>query len=71
MQLFGYFQTEDEEPEQVISEDISVFTVAKKNRIGEAAGKMKPRGEGLRTRSKRKISQGGRGGQLRVRSQYR
>lgn len=38
LQIFGYFQTEDEDPEQVVNEDISVFTVAKKQRIGEAAG---------------------------------
>ena len=37
-QLFGYFQSEDEEPDQILSEDISVFTVSKKHRIGEAAG---------------------------------
>lgn len=37
-QIFGYFQTEDEDPEQVVNEDISVFTVAKKQKIGEAAG---------------------------------
>ncbi|XP_072032372.1 WD repeat-containing protein 64-like [Amphiura filiformis] len=42
-ELFGYFQTEDEEPEQVVSEDISVFTVAKKSRIGEASGDKKRR----------------------------
>ncbi|XP_022089085.1 LOW QUALITY PROTEIN: WD repeat-containing protein 64-like [Acanthaster planci] len=42
-ELFGYFQSEDEEPDQVLSEDISVFTVSKKHRIGEAAGDKKRR----------------------------
>ncbi|KAJ8044929.1 WD repeat-containing protein 64 [Holothuria leucospilota] len=42
-EIFGYFQTEDEDPELVANEDISVFTVAKKQRIGEAAGDKKRR----------------------------
>ncbi|XP_071795581.1 WD repeat-containing protein 64-like isoform X1 [Asterias amurensis] len=42
-ELFGYFQSEDEEPDQILSEDISVFTVSKKHRIGEAAGDKKRR----------------------------
>ncbi|PIK60351.1 hypothetical protein BSL78_02720 [Apostichopus japonicus] len=42
-EIFGYFQTEDEDPEQVVNEDISVFTVAKKQKIGEAAGDKKRR----------------------------
>ncbi|XP_038075924.1 WD repeat-containing protein 64-like isoform X2 [Patiria miniata] len=42
-ELFGYFQSEDEEPDQILNEDISVFTVSKKHRIGEAAGDKKRR----------------------------
>ncbi|XP_071484105.1 WD repeat-containing protein 64-like [Diadema antillarum] len=41
-ELFGYFQSTAEETEQT-HEDISVFTVSKKQRIGEAAGDRKRR----------------------------
>jgi len=39
-QLFGYIQTSAEEMEDVmVGEEVSIFTVSKRRRVGEAAGK--------------------------------
>ena len=40
-QLFGYFQSESEEQEPVVGEEISVFTVSARRRVGDAAGEWK------------------------------
>jgi hypothetical protein len=38
-QLFGFFQSENDETDLTLGgEDVSVFTVSKKRRVGEAAG---------------------------------
>ena len=38
-QLFGYFQSAAEEHEEAAAgEEVSVFTVSKRQRVGEAAG---------------------------------
>ncbi|XP_070576950.1 WD repeat-containing protein 64-like isoform X2 [Ptychodera flava] len=42
-ELFGYFQSDNEEQEQIVNEEVSVFTVSKRHRIGEAAGDKKRR----------------------------
>ncbi|XP_077997639.1 WD repeat-containing protein 64-like isoform X1 [Glandiceps talaboti] len=42
-ELFGYFQSDNEDQEQIVNEEVSVFTVSKKHRIGEAAGDKKRR----------------------------
>ncbi|XP_013386064.1 WD repeat-containing protein 64-like [Lingula anatina] len=42
-ELFGYFQSENEEQETPIGEDANIFTVSKKRRVGEAAGDRKRR----------------------------
>ncbi|CAH1792147.1 unnamed protein product [Owenia fusiformis] len=42
-ELFGYFQGETDETETNISEDISIFMVSRRIRIGEAAGDRKRR----------------------------
>ena len=39
LQLFGYFQSASEEHEEVaVGEEVSIFTVSKRRRVGEAAG---------------------------------
>ena len=38
LQLFGYFQSSGDDTDLALSEDISVFTVSKKIRVGEASG---------------------------------
>lgn len=40
MQLFGYFQSGVEEEDMTVGEEVSVFMVSKRRRVGEAAGKM-------------------------------
>ncbi|XP_071962491.1 WD repeat-containing protein 64-like [Antedon mediterranea] len=42
-ELFGYFQSENEENDQLLREEVSVFTVSQKQRIGEASGDKKRR----------------------------
>nr|XP_054759111.1 WD repeat-containing protein 64-like [Lytechinus pictus] len=42
-EIFGYFHSTTDEPEPMLNEDISVFTVSKKQRVGEAAGDKKRR----------------------------
>ena len=38
-QLFGYIQTSAEEAEEImVGEEVSIFTVSKRRRVGEAAG---------------------------------
>ena len=40
LQLFGYIQSSAEEMEDIIvGEEVSIFTVSKRRRVGEAAGK--------------------------------
>jgi len=37
--LFGYIQTSAEEAEEImVGEEVSIFTVSKRKRVGEAAG---------------------------------
>jgi hypothetical protein len=40
LQLFGYFQSNTDDEEIVVGEEVNVFTVSKRRRVGEAAGKM-------------------------------
>ncbi|XP_071080173.1 WD repeat-containing protein 64-like [Haliotis cracherodii] len=42
-ELFGYFQSAAEEEEMTVGEEVSVFMVSKRRRIGEAAGDRKRR----------------------------
>ena len=37
--MFGYIQTSAEEAEEImVGEEVSIFTVSKRKRVGEAAG---------------------------------
>lgn len=38
-QLFGYFQAAGDEEEITVGEEVSVFMVSKRRRVGEAAGR--------------------------------
>ena len=38
-QLFGYFQSGVEDEELTVGEEVSIFMVSKRRRVGEAAGK--------------------------------
>lgn len=41
LQLFGYIQTSAEEAEEImVGEEVSIFTVSKRRRVGEAAGRL-------------------------------
>ena len=39
LQLFGYFQSGVEDEELTVGEEVSIFMVSKRRRVGEAAGK--------------------------------
>ncbi len=38
LQLFGYFQSEGDDQELTVGEDVSVFMVGARRRVGDAAG---------------------------------
>ena len=38
MQLFGYFQSETEDQELSVGDDVNVFTLPARVRVGDAAG---------------------------------
>jgi hypothetical protein len=38
LQLFGYFQSSTEEEELTVGEEVSIFMVSQRRRVGEAAG---------------------------------
>ena len=38
MQLFGYFQSETEDQELSVGDDVNIFTLPARVRVGDAAG---------------------------------
>lgn len=51
-QIFGYLQSEKEEQEQSLAEEVTVFMTSKKSTLGDAAGELWRKEEKLRIKEK-------------------